>query len=71
MIAMIFYSDLFHGIGDSIRFFGIDYTPIIHLRSRDLISVSLIYQVALCNWLDPQAEADAGLCVSTIVLLPK
>ena len=24
---MRFYSDLFHGIGDSIRFLGIDYTP--------------------------------------------
>ena len=27
MIAMRFYSDLFHGIVDTIRFLGIDYTP--------------------------------------------
>ena len=27
MIAIKFYSDLFHGIGDTIRFLGIDYTP--------------------------------------------
>ena len=31
MIGMRFYSDLFHGIGDSIRFLGIDYTPTVRL----------------------------------------
>ena len=47
MIAMRFYSNLFHGIGDSIRFLGIDYTPSIQGEESKHLGEKL-YQMLHC-----------------------
>ena len=41
---MRFYSDLFHGIGESIRFLGIDYTP-----SRKQVKQGVPLEIQLCQ----------------------
>ena len=44
MIAMRFYSDLFHGIVDTIRFLGIDYTPNLIHRIFEQGDNALLFQ---------------------------
>ena len=65
MIGMRFHSDLFHGIGDSIRFLGIDYTPIIMC----ITPLSFITLLSGFSW--QQCHSDCYTQVSDAVLQPQ